>query len=120
MQLEKCCHSRSILAPIDVEGHSAKYLLSVQGFFNFVPRYRTFGNFESRAFATCIFNKGILKPRAHILFQANAVHEVVDGFFQTQSQEIVIDTGGVDETNVVFAKANGRQRNQFDAILFGI
>ena len=58
-----------------------------------------------------MFNQCILKPRTHILFQANAVHEVVDGFLQTESQQIMINTRAINEANVVLAKRNGWQGN---------
>ena len=67
-----------------------------------------------------MFIESILKPSSHIFLKANAVHEVVDGFFQSQSQEIVIDARWVNETYVVLAKTHRGQRNQFNAIFFGI
>jgi len=73
-------------------------------------RETVLGNFEGGGLTASMFNQCILKPRT-ILFQANAVDEVVDGFLQTESQQIMINTRAINEANVVLAKRNGWQGN---------
>ncbi|MPN45294.1 hypothetical protein SDC9_192861 [bioreactor metagenome] len=50
------------------------------------------------------------KPHAHVVFQANAVHVVVDGFLQACAERIVIDAGGVNKAHVVARKRGLGQR----------
>lgn len=59
----------------------------------------------------------ILEPAANILFYANAVHEVVDGFLERLPQAVVVDARGVDEADVVAREGALGQRDQLDAVL---
>ena len=63
---------------------------------------------------------GMILPDDYLKAVADAVHEVVDRFFQALAQSLVVDAlghgGGVDEADVVFGKAHRRQRLQLHAI----
>ena len=52
------------------------------------------------------------EPHAHVFFQPNAVHVVVDGFLQPCAQRIVVHACGVDEGHIVLGKGARGQRGQ--------
>jgi hypothetical protein len=60
------------------------------------------------------------EPAAHVFFQAQAVHVVVERLLQRHAQRVVVHARGVDEADVVLGEAHGRQRQQRHAVVGGL